>query len=115
MVWLLLNILPVILLSISALLFTLRSKCAATCFANPGMILSAVFSHFHVGPVHFSKTNSVFISRSPLLTFLNILITFLGMCLSIHLTQQGWPRRWSSSSLHPPCFHPRPSIPHIFN
>ena len=50
------------------------------------MILSAVFSHFHVGPVHFSTTNSGFISRSPLLTFLNILITFLGMCLTIHLT-----------------------------
>ena len=50
------------------------------------MILSAVFSHFHVGPVHYSRTNSGSISRSPLLTFFNILITVLGMCVTTQLT-----------------------------
>jgi len=80
--WIVVNIFPVIFLAICVLLFTLRSNFVVTCFTNPGLILASVFSHFHVGPVTFSKN---YITRSLSLTFLNIFLTFLGMCLTIHL------------------------------
>ena len=83
--WFLINIFPNLILSVIALLFTLRSKCVRACCTEPWMILCSVFSHFHVGPVSLSKTKSGYITRSIYLTHINILFTFLAMCFSIYL------------------------------
>lgn len=88
--WLLLNIIPLMALSSIVLSLTLKSKCVLTCCTNPGMILSGILSHFHVGPVSFTKTNLGCLTLSPSITFLNILITFLAMCLNIHLITAGF-------------------------
>lgn len=84
--WFLLNIVPVMALSIIVLSFTLKSKCVLTSCTNPGMIISGILSHLHLGPVSFTKTNLGCLTLSSSITFLNILITFVGMCLNIHLT-----------------------------
>eukprot|EP00092_Neocalanus_flemingeri_P010866 GFUD01011702.1.p1 GENE.GFUD01011702.1~~GFUD01011702.1.p1 ORF type:complete len:268 (-),score=41.79 GFUD01011702.1:19-822(-) len=89
MAWLLVNILPGCLLSIIVLLFTLQSRCLITC-THPVMILSGTFSHFHVGPVSCSKSNSGYLSFSASVSYLNILLTFLGLCLNLHLTTTGF-------------------------
>lgn len=89
-VWLLVNIVPPVLLSIAVLLFTLRSRCVLTSITNPGMIFSAIFSHFHIGPVIWSKSNPGYLSLSPAISFLNIILTFMGLCLNLHLTTAGF-------------------------
>ena len=83
--WFLINIFPNLILSVIALLFTLRSRCVRACYTEPWMILCSVFSHFHVGPVSLSRTKSGYITRSIYLTHINILLTFLAMCYSIYL------------------------------
>ena len=90
MTWLLVNILPGIILSIIVLMFTLKTRCVLTSCTYPGIIFTGMFSHLHIGPVRWSKSNSGCLSFSPTISFINILLTFLGLCLHFHLTIAGF-------------------------
>ena len=91
MAWIVVNILLPILLSSSVLLLTIKSKCALISCTHPGMMVSDIFSHLHVGPVSYCKSNSGYLCLSKTFFKLNILLSLLGMCLHLHMitTQFG--------------------------
>jgi hypothetical protein len=83
--WFLVNILPHILLSILILIFTLKEKCPAVSCRNLVFLLSGIFSHIHVGPVSCSNNHSGNLRLSKIFSSLNILLTFIGMCIHLYL------------------------------
>jgi len=85
LMWFLVNIVPPFLLGLIALIFGLRSNFLSTICRLPGILFSPVFSNLHVGPFQ-----SGYLSFSRGLTLTNIIVTFLGLCVNLHLITAGF-------------------------
>ena len=84
-VWFLVNIVPHIVLSITIFIITIKSSCLLTSCSSPILILSGIFSHLHVGPVNYTKSNSGCLCFSKTFSYINIFLSFTGMCFHIHM------------------------------
>jgi len=79
--WVILFILPPLLLSLSVLLFTFRSRCCSLIYSFPMYLLSGIISHLTIGPVHCSIKTPAHFFLSTRVSYINLLLTMAAVII----------------------------------
>ena len=79
--WVILFILPPLILTITVLLFTFRSRCCTLIHSFPMFLLSSIFSYLSIGPVHCGIRTPTHFTLSTRLSCINLLLTMTAVII----------------------------------
>jgi len=83
--WIILFILPPLLLSITVLIFTFRTHFFTILTSFPIFLLSSIFSHLSIGPVHCSIRTPTHLALSARISYINLLLTMAAVIILLYL------------------------------